>query len=430
MFRGFAVAKPFLFTVVIAALGVGVCCPPAQAQMSPEEAQRLLREAKQREKERREQADAARKQARAGRTSDVVIFKIGAIEPPLAEELAIVLASAEARGYKTVVFDIKSGGGYVAVADAMVEAIHEHDKLQYVAYVRSAISAAIWPVLASERVVVEKGGTIGGAQIYSIDQSTGNFLVDEKFNSIKEAEIRGLASKHDHPVDFVASMVVPEPTGQFEMETRVRWIDRHNYLVERVRVEKKRVATYTAAEAEEAGFADEVATSLEALYADADEVDHELIRGVLYNRYLLEALDDHVYGDYYDAKTLSERTPRQRVADRRARGGERWQTEAELDRDRRDVKLKATRAQVYCQNLRQRIDALVGSDDFAVFSSDAERSKRFTARFSQDLARQLEMVETHWDQFEPMVVDEHHKFMKEALEEARKDLEAAARKAK
>lgn len=115
------------------------------------------------------------------------------------------------RGVQHAVFTIDSPGGYVAEAEAIAAVIEaKRDDIRCYAVIESAISAAIWVTISCDKVFMHRDGEIGGAVVYSQDQTTGAVEVDAKMNSIIAAKLASRAQRSGMNGDAVRAMIIPE----------------------------------------------------------------------------------------------------------------------------------------------------------------------------------------------------------------------------
>ena len=128
-----------------------------------------------------------------------------------AEGVERALNTAIKRGVRHAVFVIDSPGGYVAEAEAIAAVIEaKRDQINCYAVIESAISAAIWVAISCDRVFISPWSEIGGAVVYSKDQTTGAAEVDAKMNSIIAADLAARAQRSGIKGDAVRAMVIPE----------------------------------------------------------------------------------------------------------------------------------------------------------------------------------------------------------------------------
>jgi|GEM_PF-4277720 len=236
-----------------------------------------------------------------------IVFEVGDIEWPLAQSLDYVLSRVQ-NDIRFCVLDIDSKGGYVSEARAIVQVIEKYPEIRFVAYIRSAISAAIWPAMAVPEVYMEPGATVGGAQMFYID-TTGNVLVDGKMNSIQEAYVRALAQKNGHPEDFVKSMIIPTPTGNKRHMRYSRWSRQNGYEYVSTYLKEARVSTYTAMEAESAGFG-KIVRHFDEVAPKTAKFDRATANAISYSRALARKISTHWFAEVYVPETVAVRVPR------------------------------------------------------------------------------------------------------------------------
>lgn len=110
-----------------------------------------------------------------------------------------------------IVFHIDSPGGYVAAAETISETLRENeDRFTYHALVDDAISAAIWVVVMCDTIHMRPGASVGGAVVFSQDETTGAAEVDAKMNSIIAANLASAAAARGHHPSLIRAMILPE----------------------------------------------------------------------------------------------------------------------------------------------------------------------------------------------------------------------------
>ncbi len=124
------------------------------------------------------------------------------------EGVAEALANAKRARVEHIVFQMKSGGGYVWAASEIAELLAEHDdEFTYIALIDEAISATIWVALSCDHIVMRPGSTIGGAVVFTQNVDTGAAEVDAKMISITSAQLAALGEKKGHPGAVTRAMV-------------------------------------------------------------------------------------------------------------------------------------------------------------------------------------------------------------------------------
>jgi len=354
-----------------------------------------------------------------------LVIRIGEIRPPLARQVELILSRAKELPIRYLVLVVDSPGGHVLEAEQLTSLL-ESAPYHRVAYVRRAISAAIWPVLACHEVVYEAGASIGGAQVYSEDESTGEVLVDAKITAIKAADTRALADKYGHPSNVAVSMVVAQPTGRTIVRRSIVWINSYEYVVRDQSEPERQVVTLTAQEAVARGLGKGVVPEITSLFSSEPHLVNEpLVNGLIYAEWLTRMMDEHIYGELYEPASLAARTPRRAVAGQRrtvgptavrtTTGGSRRLTDAELARERQRTEAVARTAVTRVRALRQEIAKFTDDPRLAVFRSAADREQALTRAITQHLRNQFRVVVSHFDQLSDMMVDRHADAVNEYL---------------
>lgn len=116
----------------------------------------------------------------------------------LAEAIEKALQEAKAQQASFVVVHIDTPGGYVHVADKIIGLIEGVDWATTVSWVegaeKRALSAGAYICMATHKIFMAPGTTIGAATPYHIGE-TGSAEVDEKFKSAFRARFRSLAQQ-------------------------------------------------------------------------------------------------------------------------------------------------------------------------------------------------------------------------------------------
>ncbi len=184
-----------------------------------------------------------------------------------AEGVRLALDRAFRTKIDHIVFHIDTPGGYLSNAEAMVDHIASFEErasdagrvTTIYACIDQAISAGIWIVAASDYVFFEPGGAVGGAVIYSQEQSTGAVEVDAKMNSIYAGQLASLAEQHGHDAGVIRAMMlldaelyaVPAEGGAYDL---VRTEPASGTRAYEVLATKDTILTLTAEEAGRYGF--------------------------------------------------------------------------------------------------------------------------------------------------------------------------------
>ncbi len=128
----------------------------------------------------------------------------------LADGLEQAIAFAKRSGVKFLVLEIDSPGGLASEGRRLGEVIRDaKSDLTFIAYVKSALSAAVIPAIASHRIFYEPEAQIGAAVAYRWVPETGAAEVDEKFLSALAATMAALAESSGLNPDIVRAMVIP-----------------------------------------------------------------------------------------------------------------------------------------------------------------------------------------------------------------------------
>ncbi|MEC9372952.1 MAG: hypothetical protein VYC34_03875 [Planctomycetota bacterium] len=242
----------------------------AEAPAAPERRETAAPKREEREDKPRE----SRSQSGRGEIAQYLVIPIEGTfgEEILPEGVEDSLQYAKRSGIEHIVFRINSGGGYVWAASEIAEAMMEHDAdLTYHAVIQDAISASIWVALNCDTIHMLPGSSIGGAVVFSTDNSTGAAEVDAKMNSIIAANLASSAEARGHHPALVKAMILPEKAAY-------HWVDENgvsHLSDERPRDVKEcrtldapgAVLTLTAEEAAMIGFAKPLKGDVEELGA-------------------------------------------------------------------------------------------------------------------------------------------------------------------
>jgi membrane-bound serine protease (ClpP class) len=182
----------------------------------------------------------------------------GVIDLGLAPFVQRVLDEATAADAKAVILDINTFGGRVDAAVLIRDALLE-SKVLTVAFVnKRAISAGALISLASEKIVMADGGTIGAATPVQIGApGTPAQPVEEKTVSYMRKEFRATAEQRNRPPLIAEAMV--------DADVEISDI-----------IEKSKLLTLTTKEAVQMGIADFQANSLEGVLQFLNLADAEI----------------------------------------------------------------------------------------------------------------------------------------------------------
>jgi membrane-bound serine protease (ClpP class) len=186
----------------------------------------------------------------------------GMIDMGLAPFVRRVLADAERDGAAAVILEINTFGGRLDAAVAIRDALLS-SPVRTVAWInRRAISAGALISLASERIVMTDGGTIGAATPVQIGGGDGEAKpVEEKSVSYVRKEFRATADSRKRPPDIAEAMV--------DADVEIAGL-----------IEKGKLLTLTTDEALERGVADTRANTLEEVLAQLELSDAEVRNSV------------------------------------------------------------------------------------------------------------------------------------------------------
>jgi membrane-bound serine protease (ClpP class) len=166
-----------------------------------------------------------------------------------------------------VVLVIDSRGGALADLTEILEIIRESTDVQFVAYVKQALSAASAVALACPRIYMAPGATIGAAVPFQRLPDGTPAVIEEKMESAVRAMFRAAAATGGHSELLVR--------GMMEAEVRLALVERGGkpVIVEargpggagELIKERGTILTLTAAEGVRLGLATGIADSVEAI---------------------------------------------------------------------------------------------------------------------------------------------------------------------
>lgn len=115
---------------------------------------------------------------------------------------------AKSRGISKLLFYIDSPGGMVVDGVAIASEIAKlRDDFEVHCLIKSAMSAAIHPLIESEFRWVTGDAAAGAAVLYRIDSDTGEVEVDEKMNAAIASQMAGKAASRGLPPQIFRAMV-------------------------------------------------------------------------------------------------------------------------------------------------------------------------------------------------------------------------------
>jgi membrane-bound serine protease (ClpP class) len=144
-------------------------------------------------------------------TGDGVVYRVpvtGVVEMGLAPFIERSLAEASAAGARAAVLDIDTPGGRVDAAEQIADAIGDADIPVYAFVNRRALSAGAMIALATDRIYMRPGSTLGAATPVTGDGEKAS----EKIISAMRSEFRALAEARDLD-PRVAEAMVDETIG-------------------------------------------------------------------------------------------------------------------------------------------------------------------------------------------------------------------------
>lgn len=131
-------------------------------------------------------------------------------EDVLADGLESAINFAKRAGVKHIVLEIDSPGGLASEGRRIGELMRDsRADVTFIAYVKSALSAAVIPAISSHRIFYEPEAQIGAAVAYRWVPETGAAEVDEKFLSALAATMAAMAESSGLSGDIVRAMVIP-----------------------------------------------------------------------------------------------------------------------------------------------------------------------------------------------------------------------------
>ncbi|KPJ75700.1 MAG: hypothetical protein AMK72_02880 [Planctomycetes bacterium SM23_25] len=150
------------------------------------------------------------------------------LEHCLPEAIDRALKEAKVRKAGVVVFRLDTPGGYVRIADEIIQCIEGVDWATTVSWVeggeRQALSAGAYICLSTHKIFMAPGTTMGAATPYHVTRD-GSPEVDEKFRSAFRAKFRSLAERRGHsPV--IADAMVDQSLSAVQV-----WLDGQQMIV-------------------------------------------------------------------------------------------------------------------------------------------------------------------------------------------------------
>jgi len=184
------------------------------------------------------------------------------------------LDEAKDKGFEAVILEVDTLGGRVDAALDIRDAL-EDSALPVVSYVnKRAISAGALICLATGRITMAPGSTIGAATPVSIDPLGGSGELSEKEVSYVRGEFRATAERNGHSPLLAEAMVDADTEVYAVLDGDVTIlssgeVEEFRSRHEGIKIEEisptSKLLTMTAAEAERLGFADSTPESVEAL---------------------------------------------------------------------------------------------------------------------------------------------------------------------
>ncbi len=105
-----------------------------------------------------------------------------------------------------IVFLMRTGGGLMFHADAMLDVIEEyHDTTEYTIIIEHAISAGTWTVFSCDNIFMIDGGTVGGAVGYVTLQDGTPIVADNL--AFVAARMGKVAERNGHSALFMPAMM-------------------------------------------------------------------------------------------------------------------------------------------------------------------------------------------------------------------------------
>ena len=296
------------------------------------------------------------------------------------------LAEAKVADAKLIAVHIDSPGGYIHVAKEICAALHD-EKIPTVAIIdgkeNGALSAAAWIALSCDSIFMMKGSKIGAATPYSIDQTTGDRRVDEKFMSVFRAEFRSLAEDNGYPGAIAEAMIdydieIIEVTA-FGKKTYVKSDSTVRRDTGRVVCKKGEILTATPQEATDFGIAKAVIESDWEAFAALDIED--------------PAVDESRYDLLYKKRKLANSTAKKvRAAVQKA-----------IDSDPHKASYKRS-----TENRRHNDGTVTLMGQFAdggeQWRKNTEKAIKYTSRALKELTKLQELLGKYpellgWDEF-------------------------------
>jgi membrane-bound ClpP family serine protease len=129
----------------------------------------------------------------------------------LVEALDTGLAEAKKLNAEVVILRMNTPGGRLDLSESIIKALEKIEGATLVSFVsgedRRALSAGAYICMATQKIFMAPGCTLGAATPYTRNTMTGSAEIDEKMISAFRARFRSLAQMRGHPVALADAMV-------------------------------------------------------------------------------------------------------------------------------------------------------------------------------------------------------------------------------
>lgn len=269
------------------------CCCLLGTPLLPSATAQLGGDATAEDRADEEAEDGANAPNAPAKPQSAVIIKLEGMITPLSGALLMrKFEQARDRGVDTIVIHIDSPGGFLSTTMQMVNMLERAKDVETVAYVEhQAISGAAMTALATDKIVMQPGATLGDAGLIFAGEDSAFRYAPEKARSALVQQIRAIALTAGRPPALAEAMVDKDisvveathaETGERRFFTNHEWealADQDAWGDPRPVVEAKEntFLTVNGRRAVELGLADATVENEQALAAELN-IDGPIVR--------------------------------------------------------------------------------------------------------------------------------------------------------